>query len=234
MTMQSAGVSRSRLYRSTAVLAVLMCLLMLGQVVFAVLVTPPQQAIDWFSLFDWNALLGLLSFELLMVLYALLSIPVSIALFVALAGAPAPLRWGFLLLAVTSALAFVAARPMWEMWDLTRQFAAATNDGEAKYLVEAGTRLLGSFSGPAYQLSYYTGALSGLLLGIALWRRPVFGRTAAALRFVSSVLDFGILVPGAGVFAVALSLVALLVFNGLVARGCLRLARETATPVPPP
>src|SRR5688500_16208417 len=64
-----------------ALLAVVVTLVHSG--VYAV-VGLPTTAVEWFALFESSSLGGLLAFELLMVVYVVLNVPVLLALYVAL------------------------------------------------------------------------------------------------------------------------------------------------------
>jgi hypothetical protein len=56
------------------------------QLIVFMTVPPPLEgtAMDWFSLFQKNKLIGLIDFELLMIVYTILSIPMTLALYFAL------------------------------------------------------------------------------------------------------------------------------------------------------
>jgi len=56
-------------------------------------------------------------------------------------------------------------------------------------------------------------------------RSRVFSKTTAYLRIASSVLDFGIYLPGIGLILSLFSVVFLLIFHLLIARKLLQLGR---------
>jgi hypothetical protein len=72
------------LYRTAGIAAALLAALTVGHAVVYFVAGLPGTVAEWFALFQRNGLLGLLAFELLMVLYAVLSVPVTLALWVAL------------------------------------------------------------------------------------------------------------------------------------------------------
>ena len=76
----------SWLYKIGGAAALIMVMITLTQFVVFIAAPPPLEgtATDWFALFQKNAFLGLLGFESLLVIYALLSVLVSLALFAAL------------------------------------------------------------------------------------------------------------------------------------------------------
>ena len=68
-------------------------------------------------------------------------------------------------------------------------------------------------------------AVAGLLIAVVMLRSRTFSKTTAYLRLASSVLDFGLFVPGIGLVISLGSVVCLLLFNLLVARRLWQLGR---------
>lgn len=195
---------------------------------FVFVLAPPPidgSALDWFVHFQDNRLLGLLGFELLMVVYVILSIPLTLALFVRLRDASPTLTALYLALSLIGVIAFIAARPALEMLSLSDRHAAATSDAERQALAAAGETLVAAFHGTAFHTSYLLGSLGGALLAAAMLRDGGFGRTIPLLRLASSALDLGLYLPVVGLSLSAGSAIVLLVWNILVARRLLHLSR---------
>lgn len=216
-------------YKIGGAAALIMVAIILTQFVVFVVAPPPLEgnAGDWFTFFQKSAFLGLLGFEFLLVIYALLSILVSVALYVALRSASPSFAAFFLILSVIGGVTFVMARPALEMLSLSNQYSAATTDAQRAAILAAGEAMVAIFHGTAFQVSYILGSITGLLIAAAMLQSSVFSRTTAYLRIGSSVFDFGIFLPGIGLFISLLSVVFLLVFNILVARRLLRLGSST-------
>ncbi len=210
-----------------AVAAFIMVVLTVGQFVSFAVAPPPLEgtAADWFALFQRSWLLGLLAFEALLVIYTVLAIPVSLALFVALRRSGAGLMALFVALTVVGAIAFVMARPGLEMLALSGKYAAASTDTQRAAFLAAGEAMVALFHGTAFEVGYLLGSIEGLILAAVMLRSSVFSRATAYLRLASSVFDFTIFVPGVGLYLSLLSVVFLLIFNILVARRLLQLAR---------
>lgn len=207
------------LYRAAAGSAIGMAAITLAQFVVFAVASPPVDgtAQDWFAVFQQSAWRGLLGFEGLLVVYALLSVVVSLGLGAALMPASRSLAALFVALSVIGGMAFVVARPALEMLWLSNQYAAATEVQKAS-LLAAGEAMVAMFHGTAFQVSYVLGSLSGLLIAAAMLRSGLFSRTTAYLRIGSSVFDFGLFLPGIGLYISLVSVVLLLAFNILVAR----------------
>jgi hypothetical protein len=216
------------LYTVGGAAALFMVAITLAQFVVFAVAPPPLEgtAGDWFALFQKSPVLGLLGFEFSLVIYALLSVVVAVALFAALRPASPSLTALFLVLSVIGSMAFVVARPALEMLSLSNQFSAAATDAQRAALLAAGEAMVAVFHGTAFQVSYILGSITGLVIAAAMLRSGVFSRATAYLRIASSVFDFGLFIPGIGLFVSLLSVVFLLVFNLLIARRLLQLGRR--------
>jgi hypothetical protein len=227
-----SGAERSAwtgLYKAGSVSALAMAAITLAQFVVFPIVAPPIDgtAADWFALFQKNALFGLLGFEGLLVVYCVLSVLASLALFAALRPASPSLAAIFVALSIFGSWAFIAARPALEMLSLSNQYALATTDAQRGALLAAGEVLVAIFHGTAFQVSYLLGSIDGLILAAAMLRSGTFSKPTAYLRIASSVLDFGLFVPTVGLFISLFSVVSLLIFNLLVARRLWTLSRAS-------
>lgn len=224
MKNQAAEVHRAQrgwesLYRVAGSSALGMVTITLVQFVVFAVAAPPVDgtAQDWFAVFQQSAWRGLLGFEGLLVVYALLSVVVSLGLGAALMPASPSLAALFVGLSVMSGVTFVVARPALEMLWLSSQYAVATEAQKAA-LLAAGEAMVAIFHGTAFQVSYVLGSISGLLIAAAMLRSGLFSRTTAYFRIGSSVFDFGIFLPGVGLYVSLVSVVFLLAFNIFVAR----------------
>jgi len=224
---QSKSSSLNGLYKTGAAAALLMVVITLAQFVIFAVASPPVEgsAGDWFAFFEKSAFLGLLGFELLLVIYALFSVVVSLALFAALRHATQSLTALFLALSVVGSMAFVMARPALEMLYLSNQYSAATTDAQRAAILAAGEAMVAVFHGTAFQVSYILGSITGFLIAAAMLRSSLFSKPTAYLRIASGVFDFGIFIPGIGLFISLLSVLFLLAFNLLVARRLLQLGK---------
>ena len=223
------------LYKIGGAAALIMVAITLTQFVVFAVVPPPLEgnAGDWFTFFQKSPLLGLLGFELLLVIYALLSIPVSVALFIALRHTSPSLTALMLVLSVIGGIAFVMARPALEMLSLSNQYSTVATEAQRAAILAAGEAMVAIFHGTLFQVSYLLGSLTGFLIAALMLRSEVFGRSTAYLRIASSVFDFGIYLPGIGLFLSLFSVLFLLIFNLLIARRFLQLgtSKSNANPL---
>ena len=104
-----------RLYRYGGICSLIMVAIVPIQIVVFVVSPPPQTVEGWFKLFQESALLGLLSFELLFLLYGILSVPLSLSLYFALRRTNPPIAILYIALSMLSVVAVFTARPAFEM-----------------------------------------------------------------------------------------------------------------------
>ena len=215
------------LYRFGGIAALLMIGIIIIQMIVFMTVPPPLEgsAIDWFRLFQKNKLIGLIDFELLMLVYTIISIPVTLSLYHALKRNDQAFTALYVILSIIGVVFFVAARPVFEMLWLSDQFAAATTEAQRTIFLAAGEATLAAFHGTSFQVSYVLGSIAGLIISLVMLRSQVFSRATAYVRIASSVLDFGLYVPGIGLFLSIFSVLFLFIWNIMIARRLFQLAR---------
>jgi len=209
--------------------SLLMVAIILGQFIVFLSAPPPLEgtAGDWFALFQQNKFMGLLAFELLMVVYVILSVPLAVALYTALRKTDQSFAFIYLALSLVGAVCFIVARPAFEMLAISQQYAAATTEAQKFIFLAAGETLVAVFHGTAFQVSYILGSINGLILSMIMLRSNVFSKATAYARITSSVLDFGIFVPTIGLYLSLFSVLSLLIWNIIVALRLLKLGRES-------
>ena len=113
----------------------------------------PDTAIGWFTLFQDNKLAGLLAFELLLIVSVAVGIATTLALYIALRRVDESFMVIALALGLVEAVAFMLARPTFEMLYLSEGYAAATTDAQRAMFLAAGEAMLATFTGTAFNLS---------------------------------------------------------------------------------
>ena len=224
----TAGSRWKGLYRTGGVAALILVVITLLQFIAFMVSPPPYEggAIEWFTLFHESWLNGLLAFELLMVIYVLVSIPLSLALYFSLRQASPSIMILYLAFSLVGVVCFIAARPAFEMLSLSERYAAAATDAQRSILLAAGEAKLAAFDGTAFQVSYYLGSLGGVLVAIGMLKNKLFSKATAILRLLSSAFDFGLLIPVVGLYISIFSVLFLLIWDILVARRLFQLGRS--------
>lgn len=214
------------LFKIGGVSALMMVGIIIAQMIVFMSAPPPYEggASAWFALFQNNKIIGLINFELLMIVYVFLSIPITLSLYVLLRRVSPSFTLLYVVLSLIGIMAFVVARPAFEMLSLSNGYAAAATDAEKAIYLSAGETLLAVFHGTAFQVSYVLGSLGGLIISLVMLKTDVFSKTTAYLRIASSVFDFGLYVPVVGMYLSIFSVLFLLIWNVLVARRLFELA----------
>lgn len=218
------------IYQLGGIAALSMVGIIVVQLIVFMTAPPPLEgtALDWFKLFQRSPLIGLIDFELLMVVYTLLSLPFALALYFALRSTDQAFSALFVLLSLVGVVCFIIARPALEMLYLSHQFAAAGTEMQKSALLAAGETMLARFHGTAFQISYLLGSLNGVVVSLIMLKSKLFSKTTAYVRLGSSVFDFGLYLPGIGIFLSIFSVLFLVAWNIMVARRLFQLARGQA------
>jgi hypothetical protein len=192
------------------------------------MIAPPNYggtALDWFMLFQNSKLIGLIDFELLMVIYTIVSAPVALALYAALRRAHPSFTAVYLALSLIGVSAFITARPVFEMLYLSDAYAAASSEAQKASFLAAGQSLVAAFHGTAFYVSYILGSLTGLIISFVMLKSQLFSRATAYMRMASSVCDFGLFIPVIGIYISIFSVVFLIVWHILISRRLFQLGQ---------
>jgi hypothetical protein len=209
-----------QMYTLGGIAALLMVSIIVIQLIIFIAAPPPLEGTvtDWFALFQENYLIGLLDFELLMIIYTLVSLVLYIALYFAMKPTHPPFMALFLLMSVIGVGAFIAARPSFEMLRLSNQYVATTSEAQRSVYLASGETLIAIFHGTSFHVSYVLGSVSGLLLSFVMLKGDIFSRKTAYVRIASSVFDFGLFIPGVGTMLSIFAILLLMVWDILIAR----------------
>jgi hypothetical protein len=191
-----ADASRWRgLYRLGGVAALLIAVLLLGEIAVYAALPSPRTPAEHFALFRQNWLAGLLTLDLLGMICYLLFIPTILALYLALRStSPA-------VMAVATALFFVgiadffATNTAFPVLSLSNQYAAATTEAERASILAAGRAMFTLFDENAFLVSYVIVSASWTMISAAMLRSKAFSRITACA---------GMAAGAAGILAVVL------------------------------
>jgi len=135
------------LYRVGGAAALITAVLIPLQIIVFIAWPPPLEGsvIDWFRLFQDNWLLGLLSFDLLLIVDYVLLVPIVLALYVALRQISASLMAVATALYFVAIAAYFASNTAFEMLSLSEGYAAATTESQRAMYLAAGQAMLATF-----------------------------------------------------------------------------------------
>lgn len=214
--------------------ALLMVLIIVVQGTVSAMAPQPLDgtALDWFMLFQSNRWIGLIDFELLMVVYTILSLPIVLSLYMLHRHIHPSWAGIYVVLSIIGVVCFVIARPAFEMLRLSNAYVAATSDAQRAFYLSAGEEKLAMFHGGFFHTSYILGSLTGLLISALMLRNALFRKATSYVRIASSIFDFGLYIPSVGIYISIFSVLFLFIWNILVARRLLQLSQERSEAKP--
>ena len=219
------------LYLVAGIGALLTELLIPLQIVAFVAWPPPIDGTvaDWFQLFRQSPVIGLVSFDIAILLEEVLLVPIIFALYFLLRRESESLMVIASGLWLVSVALFITSNTGFEMLALSQGYANATSDAQQSTYLAAGQAMLASYleQGSAFLMGYLLASLAGVLVGIAMLRNRVFSRWAAYAVIGGNVLGLGLFVPAIGVALSIGSVFVLIAWYLLTGWRLLRLPAET-------
>jgi hypothetical protein len=231
-----AAIHRAPIYRLGGIAAALGAVLTPISVgVFAAFPPPAydEGAGKWFAHIQDDRLLGLMSLDLPFLIVSVLMIFVMLALFLAMIR-PQPVAAivGGVIYLVAVATYFGTNTSL-ELVSLSDRYVEAATEIQRVSLLGAGEALLASFNGTAFHINYILAQMAGIVIGIAMLRTQLFGRTVAYLMVAGNLFGFLLYVPRIGLALSAFSGVILWVWMIFVSRQLFQLARQSNAGVSP-
>lgn len=195
------------LYKVGAVAALVMVAFIPIQVIIFLAWPPPKTVSGYFTLFQHNWLLGLLSLDLLYLVDNALLILMYLAIYATIRRANQALMALSLTLGLVGIATYYASNVAFEMLSLSNQYAAATTEAQRSMFLAAGQVMLASYTGTAFDVYYVLNAIATLMISGVMLRNTIFGKGTASVGIVTGVL---MLVPStAGTIGLVFSLMSL-------------------------
>jgi hypothetical protein len=221
------------LFRVAGLGALLTALLIPLQIVaFIVWPLPEGGVAEWFELFQKSPFIGLISFDLVILLEEVLLIPIVLALYVVLRRTSGSLALTAAGMWFVSIALFVGSNTGFEMLALSTGYAEAATQVERATYLAAGQTMLSQYmeQGSSFVVGYVLASLAGILVGFAMLRSTRFPPFAGWAAIVANVLGLGLFLPGIGVLLSIASVLILIAWYAAVGWRLIRLpALEEAT-----
>jgi hypothetical protein len=194
-------------------------------VAFIVWPLPEGGVVGWFELFADSPFIGLVSFDLAILVEEVLVVPIVLALYLLLRTQSQSLMLITAGLWLVSVALFIGSNTGFEMLALSNGYAEATTEAERATYVAAGQAMLTAYmqQGTSFVMGYLLASLAGFLVGIGMLRNPVFPRVAAWAAIVANVLGLGLFLPGIGILLSLGSVAILIVWYLLIGWRLMRL-----------
>lgn len=192
------------LYRIAQYSVLLMLILIPIQIIVFVVSPPPQTVIGFFTLYQENPFLGLLSLDFLYLISNMINVILYVSLFVLLYKE----RPVSVILALTFGLIGLAcyypSNPSFEMLTLSNLYAL---DPQSSYLA-AGEALMAGYTGTTFNTYYVLSTICLIIFSYTLIKSPSFKKKIGVWGLISGV--FMIVPSSAGLLGMIFSLLSLL------------------------
>ena len=219
------------LFRIAGIGAILTGILIPLQIVaFIVWPLPSGGVLEWFELFQDSPLVGLVSFDLVILLEEILLIPIALGLYLLLRRGSESLMLIAAAAWFVSIALFIGSNTGFEMLALSANYAEATSAAERATVLAAGQAMLTGYMemGSSFVVGYLLASAAGVLVGIGMLRNRIFPRLAAWAVIVANVLGLALFAPGIGVLLSIVSVVILIAWYLLVGWRLVRLPATAA------
>ncbi len=223
--------TRKTLFKFGGIAALMVVVIALLQGPIFILYPQPTTVIGHFTQFQQNKLLGLVDLDLILILAEIGTIPVLLALYIALKRFN-PAWLGIALAAGLGGIGlFLTVNPTLAMLFLSDQYAAAASEVQRAAFLAAGEALTAQYNGTAFGLFFILGGISYILFAMAMLKSGLFNRMTAYMGLAVGVMMLVPPLPVLGMVALVLSYVVIvpsIAWNILIAIRLFQLARTNA------
>ena len=188
---RTANIKWQGLYGLGGYSAIMISVLLLGEIVVYAVLPRTSNAIENFELFRNNWFAGLLTFDLLGIIAYLLFIPTILAIYVTVRQDSESIMAVATVLFFIGISEFFATNTGLSMLSLSGRYTAATTETEKVALLAAGEAMLTIFNENAFLLSYVLVSVAWVMISVVMLRSKKFGRInsiAGILAGLSGIL----------------------------------------------
>ena len=214
-------------FRGGMIAAIFMVTMIPVQIACFIIWPHPTNIVDWFTLFNTNWVIGMISFDFLYMLSMIASIFLYIALFFALFESQKAKSVFALIIGLIGLTLYFPSNTSLEMLSISKQFLSASTEYEQGLLIASGQTLLSIWKGTSYAVYYVLNGIALILFFLAMIKSIKFRKSTTYIGLTSGFL---MLVPAtAGVPGMTMSLLSLIpwsVFSILVIQDFHRIIKQ--------
>jgi hypothetical protein len=206
---------------------IIVCMIPFQMVIFGVW-PPPNNASDFFVLFQKNWFLGLLSLDLLFILSNVLMIFVYLGLFAALRKSNPAILIVALSLAFIGMASYFSSTGAFEMLSLSNHYFQVDNDELLKQqYLSSGRTILNYYKGTSFDIYYVLNGIALLLITLIMLKDNTFTKRTAIWGLISAILMVIPSTAGAiGLIFSITSLIPWIVFSIMIASRMLKISKS--------
>jgi len=215
------------LYRAGVMATTFMVTMIPVQIAFFLIWPHPTNILDWFTLFNNNWIIGLISFDFLYLLSMIAAIFLYIALFSALYEKQNSLSIFALIIGLIGLAIYFPSNTSLEMLSISKQYLHASTGYEQGLYIASGQTLYSIWKGTAYSIYYVLNGIALILFFLAMAKNSNFRKSTSYIGLTSGFL---MTVPAtAGVIGMTMALLSLLpwtIFSILVIQDFNRIIKQ--------
>lgn len=178
----------SFLYKTAGIIAWITLGLIPIQIVIFILWPPPTTVLEFFSLFQKNALIGLFDLDLLYLLTVLFVGYIYLAFFAVLIKTHKSIATIALALGLIGVTVYFVSNVSFEMLSLSNQYLSAETNEQKTILLTTGKVMLTRYKGTAFGVYYILNGISLVLFSVAMIRNKVFSKKTGYIGLVAGIL----------------------------------------------
>jgi hypothetical protein len=178
-----------------------------------------------FALIQTNPVGAAVSLDALLLLGNLITLPVFVALYVTLRSVNRSFALLALVMGIVAITLLVPARPIVEMFSLSRLYSAADAASQARILA-AGDAMLAVFNGTSWAVNTFLGGLSLLISSLLMLKSTFYGRWTAYAGLATNAAACGFFLPAIGIVLLFLTIPGYMLWYALLAVRFFRAARS--------
>lgn len=167
---------------------------------------------------------GLISLDIFLFLGNLFSMMLFLAFYVSLKEVNESYALVAAALGLIGLALLIPARPISELFTLSRLYSAATTEAAKSQYLGAGDALLLLFNGTNWFMNTLLGAISLLISSILMLRSKLYGKATAYVGIFTNAVVCGFFLPRIGILLLFLSLPGYMLWYFLLARRFFQLA----------
>jgi hypothetical protein len=167
---------------------------------------------------------GLISLDIFLFLGNLFSMMLFLAFYVSLKEVNESYALVAAALGLIGLALLIPARPISELFTLSRLYSAATTEAAKSQYLGAGDALLLLFNGTNWFMNTLLGAISLLISSILMLRSKLYGKATAYVGIFTNAVVCGFFLPRIGILLLFLSLPGYMIWYFLLARRFFQLA----------
>lgn len=171
---------------------------------------------------------GLISLDIFLFIGNLFSLMLFLALYISLRQVNESVALIALAVGVIGLILLIPARPILEIFNLSKALASATTEAEKNLILAAGTTLLAQFDGIGWYMNTLLGGLSLLASSFLMLRSDIFSKSTAYVGIVTNLVLCAFVIPFVSIFMLFLCLPGYMIWYFLLARRFFQLGYSSA------